>query len=86
MLDTERKSSVVFEADHMQIPVVALVDSSMPWELYKRITYPVPANDSVQFVYLFCNMITKSFLLEQKRLGIVGGEELEEKMIEGKEQ
>lgn len=70
----------------MQIPVVALVDSSMPWELYKRITYPVPANDSVQFVYLFCNMITKSFLLEQKRLGIVGGEELEEKMIEGKEQ
>ncbi|XP_021895454.1 ribosomal protein S2, mitochondrial [Carica papaya] len=86
VLDTERKSSVVFEADHMQIPVVALVDSSMPWELYKRITYPVPANDSVQFVYLFCNMITKSFLLEQKRLGIVGGEELEEKMIEGKEQ
>lgn len=76
----------MFEADHMQIPVVALVDSSMPWELYKRITYPVPANDSVQFVYLFCNMITKSFLLEQKRLGIVGGEELEEKMIEGKEQ
>lgn len=77
---------MVFEADRMQIPVVGLVDSSMPWELYKRITYPVPANDSVQFVYLFCNMLTKSFLLEQKRLGIVGGGEDEEKMIEGKEQ
>ncbi|KAL0014899.1 hypothetical protein SO802_001968 [Lithocarpus litseifolius] len=25
---------------------------------------PVPANDSVQFVYLFCNLITKTFLVE----------------------
>ncbi|KAG6663804.1 hypothetical protein I3843_02G038300 [Carya illinoinensis] len=69
ILDTERKSSVVLEADKLQIPVVALVDSTMPLDIYKRIAYPVPANDSVQFVYLFCNLITKTFLLEQKRLG-----------------
>ncbi|KAL6981552.1 40S ribosomal protein [Sarracenia purpurea var. burkii] len=68
IMDTERKSSVIFEADKLQIPIVGLVDSSMPWDMYKRITYPVPANDSVQFVYLFCNLITKTFLLEQKRL------------------
>jgi UTP--glucose-1-phosphate uridylyltransferase len=69
ILDTERKSSAIFEADKLQIPVVALVDSSMPLDVYKRIAYPVPANDSVQFVYLFCNLITKTFLLEQKRFG-----------------
>lgn len=67
VFDTERKSSVILEADRQQIPVVALVDSSMPLEYYKRITYPIPANDSVQFVYLFCNLITKTFLLHQKR-------------------
>ncbi|KAF7849949.1 hypothetical protein BT93_L0089 [Corymbia citriodora subsp. variegata] len=71
VMDTERKSSVIQEAEKLQIPVVALVDSSMPWECYKKITYPIPANDSVQFVYLFCNMITKTFLLEQKKLAAV---------------
>ena len=58
---------MVLEADRLQIPVVAIVDSSMPLDIYKRIAYPVPANDSVQFVYLFCNLITKTFLAEQKR-------------------
>ncbi|XP_015897597.1 UTP--glucose-1-phosphate uridylyltransferase isoform X1 [Ziziphus jujuba] len=67
VFDTERKSSVILEADRLQIPIVSLVDSAMPLEYYKRITYPVPANDSVQFVYLFCNLITKTFLLHQKR-------------------
>ncbi|XP_057949642.1 UTP--glucose-1-phosphate uridylyltransferase-like isoform X2 [Malania oleifera] len=69
IVDTERKSSVIAEADKLQIPIVALVDSSMPSETYEKITYPIPANDhSVQFVYLFCNLITKTVLLEQKRL------------------
>lgn len=67
VFDTERKSSVIVEADRLQIPIVSLVDSAMPLEYYKRITYPIPANDSVQFVYLFCNLITKTFLLHQKR-------------------
>ncbi|KAI3444911.1 hypothetical protein Pfo_001576 [Paulownia fortunei] len=66
IFDTERKSSVIQEAYRLQIPVVGLVDSSMPWDIYKRITYPVPANDSVEFVYLFCNLITKTILKEQK--------------------
>ncbi|KAK6162835.1 hypothetical protein DH2020_002676 [Rehmannia glutinosa] len=66
IFDTERKSSVIQEAYRLQIPVVGLVDSSMPWGTYKKITYPVPANDSVEFVYLFCNLITKTILKEQK--------------------
>ncbi|XP_052192369.1 UTP--glucose-1-phosphate uridylyltransferase-like isoform X2 [Diospyros lotus] len=73
IMDTQRKSSVIYEADKLQIPIVGLVDSSMPWDIYKRITYPVPANDSVQFVYLFCNLITKTFLLEQKRFAAAMG-------------
>lgn len=73
VLDTERKSSVILEADRLQVPIVALVDSNMPWEIYKKIAYPVPANDSVQFVYLFCNIITKTFLLEKKKLKALKG-------------
>lgn len=66
VFDTDRKSSVILEADRLQIPIVSLVDSAMPLECYKKITYPIPANDSVQFVYLVCNLITKTFLLHQK--------------------
>ncbi|KAI4302866.1 hypothetical protein MLD38_038565 [Melastoma candidum] len=73
VIDTERKSSVLVEAEKLQIPVVALVDSSMPLESFKRITYPIPANDSVQFVYLFCNMITKTILSEKKRTPVAAG-------------
>ncbi|KAI8545662.1 hypothetical protein RHMOL_Rhmol07G0057100 [Rhododendron molle] len=76
IMDTERKSSVIFEADKLQIPIVGLVNSDMPWDVYKRITYPVPANDSVKFVYLFCNLITKTFLMEQKRFQEVDNKQL----------
>lgn len=65
VFDTERKSSVILEAAKLQIPIVAIVDPNMPWEFYKRVTYPVPARDSVRFVYLFCNVITKCFVAEQ---------------------
>ncbi|GMI65002.1 hypothetical protein HRI_000169500 [Hibiscus trionum] len=67
IFDTERKSSVFLEAERLGIPIVALVDSSMPWEYYRKVTYPIPANDSVQFVYLVCNMITKCLMLEKKK-------------------
>eukprot|EP00257_Ricinus_communis_P007464 XP_002523966.2 UTP--glucose-1-phosphate uridylyltransferase [Ricinus communis] len=85
VLDTERKSSVILEADRLQVPIVALVDSTMPWEYFKKIAYPVPANDSVQFVYLFCNMITKTFLLEQKKLRALKGDVKEELAVSKKE-
>ncbi|KAL3815173.1 hypothetical protein ACJIZ3_016441 [Penstemon smallii] len=66
IFDAEKKSSVIKEAYRLHIPVVGLVDSSMPWDTFKKISYPVPANDSVEFVYLFCNLITKTILKEQK--------------------
>lgn len=86
VLDTERKSSVILESDRLQVPIVALVDSNMPWEIYKKIAYPVPANDSVQFVYLFCNIITKTFLLERKKLkALKGHSRKEEQDLSNKE-
>ncbi|KAK9056054.1 hypothetical protein SSX86_027141 [Deinandra increscens subsp. villosa] len=74
IFDTERKSSVILEATRLQIPIVGLVDPSMPLETFKKITYPIPANDSVQFVYLFCNLITKTIQYEQKKLAAAKGE------------
>uniref|UniRef100_A0A2P2ILI8 Utp-glucose-1-phosphate uridylyltransferase n=2 Tax=Rhizophora mucronata TaxID=61149 RepID=A0A2P2ILI8_RHIMU len=85
VLDTARKSSVILEADRLQVPIVALVDSSMPWEYYKKIAYPVPANDSAQFVYLFCNIITKTILLEQKKRGTLKGDVGKEPALSQKE-
>ncbi|XP_044466910.1 UTP--glucose-1-phosphate uridylyltransferase-like isoform X2 [Mangifera indica] len=85
VLDTDKKSSVIMEAAKLQVPIVGLVDSSMPWEIYSKITYPIPGNDSVQFVYLLCNMITKTFLVEQKKLGLLNddGEKIDGKKGDG---
>lgn len=81
IFDTERKSSVILEASRLQIPIVGLVDPSMPLETYKKITYPVPANDSVQFVYLFCNLITKTIQYEQKKLAAAKGKVTKEEEL-----
>jgi ribosomal protein S2 len=66
ILNADRKSSVILEAARSQIPIVFLVDSTIPGESHKRITYPIPANDSIQFVYLFCHLVTKTGILERK--------------------
>ncbi|KMT17622.1 hypothetical protein BVRB_2g035710 [Beta vulgaris subsp. vulgaris] len=68
ILDFDKKSSVINEAARLGIPIIGLVDSSVPREVFQKITYPIPCNDSVQFVYMVCNLITKTFLLEQKNL------------------
>lgn len=66
VLDFERKSSVINEATKLQIPIVGFVESDVSREVFNKITYPIPCNDSVQFVYTVCNLITKTFLYEQK--------------------
>uniref|UniRef100_M8AZ89 Uncharacterized protein n=1 Tax=Aegilops tauschii TaxID=37682 RepID=M8AZ89_AEGTA len=53
--------------DHKD-PIPSLVDSMIPWESYKRITYPIPANDPIQFVYLFRHSIMKTVILEQNAI------------------
>lgn len=68
ILHPDRKSSVILEADRSLIPIASLVDSTIPCEFYKRINYPIPANDPIQSVYLFRNSITKTAILERKRI------------------
>nr|WAL04614.1 ribosomal protein S2 [Anemone patens]WAL04646.1 ribosomal protein S2 [Anemone patens]WAL04679.1 ribosomal protein S2 [Anemone patens]WAL04712.1 ribosomal protein S2 [Anemone patens]WAL04745.1 ribosomal protein S2 [Anemone patens] len=79
IMDADRKSSVILEADRSQIPIASSVDSNIPLGSYKRITYPIPANDPIQFVYLFRNSITKTVLLE--RGIIVANKEREKKRL-----
>lgn len=59
---------MVNEATRLGVPIVGLVDSTAELKTFSKITYPVPCNDSAQFVYLFCNLITKTFLHEKKRM------------------
>lgn len=66
---TDRKSSVILEANRLQIPIASLLDSTFPWESYKRITYPIPANDTIQFIYLFRHSITKTVIRERQMQG-----------------
>jgi ribosomal protein S2 len=66
IIDANKNSMAILEADQLQIPIVSLVDSNIPNRLQKLITYPIPVNDdSIQFVYLFCNLITKTVILSQ---------------------
>lgn len=60
ILDADRKSSVILEADRSKIPIASLVDSTTPLGSYQRITYPIPANDPIQFVYLFRHSLAKT--------------------------
>uniref|UniRef100_K3Z2G8 Uncharacterized protein n=1 Tax=Setaria italica TaxID=4555 RepID=K3Z2G8_SETIT len=69
----DRKSSVILEANRSQIPIASLLDSTIPWESYKRITYPIPANDTIQFIYLFRHSITKTVILERPRITAIQG-------------
>ncbi|ERM99374.1 hypothetical protein AMTR_s00235p00022600 [Amborella trichopoda] len=48
-MNADKESSVILEADRLQIPIASSVDSNIPLESYKRITYPILANDPIQF-------------------------------------
>jgi UTP--glucose-1-phosphate uridylyltransferase len=66
IINANKNSMAILEADQLQIPIVSLVDSNIPKKLHKLITCPIPLNDdSIQFVYLFCNLITKTTILSQ---------------------
>jgi len=71
ILNADRKSSVILEAHRSQIPIASLGDSTIPWESSKRITYTIPANDSIQFVYLFCHLIMKTVIIEKNAIKVV---------------
>jgi len=66
IINANQNSMAILEVDQLQTPIISLVDSNIPNRLQKLITYPIPVNDdSIQFVYLFCNLITKTIILSQ---------------------
>jgi ribosomal protein S2 len=68
IMNADRESSVILEADRLQIPIVSPVDSNIPLGFYKGITHPIPANDSIQFVYPSRNSITKTVPPERGKI------------------
>ena len=66
IFNANQNSTAIYEAHLNQIPIISIVDSNIPNELYNLITYPIPANsESVQFIYLFCNCILKTILVSR---------------------
>nr|YP_009277457.1 ribosomal protein S2 [Psilotum nudum]AOH05927.1 ribosomal protein S2 [Psilotum nudum] len=63
ILNAHRDFLAILEANRLQIPIVSLVDSTLPKRLHKLITYPIPVNnDSIQFADPFCKSITKTVI------------------------
>jgi len=63
ILNADRKSSVILEADRSQIPMVSLGDSTIPWFWYKVIPYTIPTRDTIESVYSFCHLIMKTVIM-----------------------
>lgn len=67
VLNARKDSVAIIEADRLEIPIVSLVDSTLPKELQELITYPIPVNnDSIQFADLFCKLVTKTVIYPKK--------------------
>ncbi|XP_078182175.1 ribosomal protein S2 [Carex rostrata] len=64
IMDVERKSSIIRKADRSQIPIVSLIDNTIPLTSLKKITYPIPAVGSLQFIYQFANLLAKDASLQ----------------------
>nr|AMF83688.1 ribosomal protein S2 [Aneura pinguis] len=70
IMNANQNSMAILEANQLQIPIVASVDSNIPNRLHKSITYPVPVNDdSIKFVYSFRNLVTKTVILSKRSQG-----------------
>ena len=60
IIDTNKESIAIAEANKLGVPVVAFVDSNSD---PKGITYPVPANDdAIRAISLYCDLIVGSVL------------------------
>jgi ribosomal protein S2 len=71
VFNANQNSAAIYEAHLNQIPIIALIDSNIPNDLYNLITYPIPANyESVQFIYLFCNCIIKTICRKTRRASV----------------
>ena len=53
IINANQNSIAMVEANQLQIPIVALVDSNIPNRVHKLITYLVPMNDDSIKLYIY---------------------------------
>ncbi len=58
VIDTNKEKIAIEEANRLNIPVVAIIDSNCDPD---RITYPIPGNDDAgRAIALYCDLIAKA--------------------------
>ena len=71
VIDTNKESIAIKEANTLNIPVVAVLDTNCDPD---GITYPVPGNDDAsRAIHLYCNMIADSVLDGIQQEMVAGG-------------
>ena len=74
VIDTNKESIAIHEAEKLNIPVIAVIDSNCDPE---GITYPVPGNDdAMRAIHLYCDLVSGAVIdgLQQEFIG-TGGED-----------
>ena len=73
MIDTNKESIAVAEANKLGIPVVAIIDSNSSPD---GINFPIPGNDdSIRAINLYCEMIANSVLAGiSSEISVSGGD------------
>nr|UQV94642.1 ribosomal protein S subunit 2 [Haplopteris ensiformis]UQV94740.1 ribosomal protein S subunit 2 [Haplopteris ensiformis] len=79
-LNAHRNFYAICEAHRLRMPIVSLVDSILPENLYRLVTHPIPVNnDSIWVTNLFSLLVTKTVIhsvraqIINKRKGPKGG-------------
>lgn len=76
VIDTNKESIAIQEANKLGIPVVAILDSNCDPD---GVTYPVPGNDdATRAISLYCDLIAQSVLAGLQREMIAAGVDLGE--------
>ena len=87
IIDTNKESIAVLEANNLNIPVIAICDSNTN---PSGVDYPIPGNDdALRAISLYCDLVAASVLkglesnLEQSGIDIGEAQELSEEKING---
>ncbi|MCG8544770.1 MAG: 30S ribosomal protein S2 [Alphaproteobacteria bacterium] len=72
VIDTNKESIAIHEAEKLNIPVIAVIDSNCDPE---GITYPIPGNDdAMRAIHLYCDLVSGAVIdgLQQEFIGSGG--------------
>ena len=76
VIDTNKESIAIKEANKLNIPVVAIVDSNSSPD---GVTYPVPGNDdAIRAIQLYCDLFSGAVLDGLQQEAIISGKDIGE--------